>query len=164
MTLKMTVLSGVAALCAAGPGAAADSRWALSVDEESYDGRQLLSQAALDSIPDEYATKEVTPVLSFFCADDAVAMRIDWRRFISSFSTEAGFSIDGGDATWLKLGVDSSNKVTLADAPATSSLIESIGDGSVLRVEIAPYSEPSVFVSFELETLPTKLAELRETC
>ena len=164
MTLKTTLVSCIAALLAATPSAAENSRWALTVDEDSYDGRQLLSQTSLDSIPDEYASKDVTPVLSFFCSDDAVAMRIDWRRFISSFSTEAGFSVDGRDATWLKLGVDASNKMTLANAADTSSLLESIGDGSELKVEIAPYSEPPVSVSFDLATLPAKLKELRKTC
>ena len=164
MTPRARFIIGAAALLATATSAA-DSAWTLAIDEDSYDGRQLLSQPSRDSIPDEYASKEVTPVLAFSCAGDGVALRIDWGRFISSFNTEAGFSVDGGDATWLKLGVDSSNKLTLADANETSRLIENLGDGGdILSVEIAPYSEPSVSVRFDLADLPERLAELRLTC
>lgn len=150
-------------LAAAAPAAA---EWTLAEDAGSYAGRQLLSQASADRIADEYASKEVAPVISFFCADgaDTIAMQIDWRRFISSFKTEAGFKIDDGSAEWFKLDIDSSNKITTATPADTAALIEMSHAGSVLQVEIAPYSEPSVFVTFDVATLAEQLSRLRDTC
>lgn len=147
-----------------GPASLADDKWKLTPDPNSYDDSMLLSQASADSILDEYGTKDVHPVLSFSCADGGIAMQIDWLRFISSFKTEAGFKIDDGDATWLKLDVDSSNKITSAGAAGASPLIDAMSGGSTLQVEIAPYSEPSVFVRFDITSFEAALAELRDTC
>lgn len=154
----------VAAFVTSASWADADGTWTLEADPDSYDGRMLLTQTSADSISDEYGAKEVNPVLAFACSDGAVAMQINWQRFISSFKTEAGFKIDDGDANWLKLDVDSSNKITLANADSTKELIDNLGDGSTLHVEIAPYSEPSVFVSFDIATLTAELERLKETC
>ncbi len=141
--------------------------WTLGVDDSGYDSQQMVSQASSVAIADEYATKEVNPVLSFRCTaggDGTITARIDWQRFISSFSTEAGFSVDDGKASWLKLAVDSSNKQTLADASNTASLLSLLEGGKQLTVEIAPYSEPSVFVRFDIENFAAAFARLQETC
>ena len=141
----------------------AASPWELGDDD--YSGGIALSQQSTDAIPDEYATKDVQPVLSFRCASDgAVAMHIDWQRFISSFRTDVGFRVDGGDAKWIKLAVDSSNKITLANSTETAALLEHIAAGEKLNVETAPYAEPAVFVNFDIASLTQELQKLSEAC
>lgn len=147
--------------------ALANDGWTAGVDDSGYDSRQVIYQASSTAIADEYATKEVNPVLSFGCVaggDGTVTAKIDWQRFISSFSTEAGFSVDDGKASWLKMAVDSSNKQTLANAADTASLLTLLEGGKQLTVEIAPYSEPSVFVHFDIETFGAAFALLKDGC
>lgn len=165
---------GVALALAAGVGCAVAeeedvSRWLLSVDDTiSYETVRVLSQASTGTIADEYGSKAVRPVLEFRCTeggDGTLAMRIDWQRFISSFSTEAGFQVDGGARNWIKLGVDDSNRVTLSRSAAdVDSVVAALTAGDTLSVEIAPYSEPSVFVDFPLAGFDASLAELNAYC
>lgn len=160
----------LAALCAAATTTTASAddsggHWTEGVDDaDSSAVIHTLSQVSVDSIPDEYAAKDVQPELQFRCSGGDLTFRIDWGRFISSFNTEVGFRVDGGGATWLKLGVDASNKLTVAKAADTAKLIDKLGDGSVLNVEVAPYSEPSVFVSFNVSTLADALQTLEADC
>lgn len=164
MRRYLLALSIVAASAAA---LAEDDGWTLGVDDSGYDAREMMYQASAVAIADEYATKEVNPVLSFGCVaggDGTITATIDWQRFISSFSTEAGFSVDEGKAAWLKLAVDSSNKQTLANAADTAALLSQLEGGKRLTVEIAPYSEPSVFVHFDIENFAAALARLKEAC
>ena len=143
--------------------AIADELWVVGVDDDDS-SVHTLSQVSVDAIPDEYATKEVQPTLQFRCAWGETTFRIDWGRFISSFNTEVGFRVDGGKATWLKLSVDPSNKMTIGNTGNTRKLIAAIGDGELLNVEVAPYSEPSVFVNYDVATFTAALDELEAAC
>ena len=162
----------VAACCAIafGISEANDNSWSLVTieDTDTFDSAISLLQKSADSILDEYGKIDVHPVFEFRCApgsDPAVAFRIDWRRFISSFNTEVGFRVDGGKALWLKLGVDRSNKVTLSKSAAdVGMLISRLSDGDIVEVEVAPYSEPPVFVRFDLSSFAEGLGELKESC
>lgn len=148
-------------------GKAADEHWTPGIDESvSHETVRTLSQESADAIPDEYAVREVHPVLEFRCSPrTGLRFRIDWRRFISSFNTEVGFRVDGGSATWLKLGVDASNRITLAkSAEDTATLIENLAGGKSLNVEVAPYSEPSVSVDFDVSTLGNAMEKLGASC
>ncbi len=148
-------------------GETVDERWTLGVDESiTSETVSTLSQESADAIADEYATKEVHPVLQFRCSPSTgLGIRIDWRRFVSSFNTEVGFRVDDGEATWLKMGVDSSNRMTLSKSQGdTDNLIEKLADGKTLLVEVAPYSEPSVVVHFDVSALTRALQELEADC
>lgn len=120
-----------------------------------------------NTIRDETATVDVTPRLEFRCEpmDQSITARIDWQRFISAFSTEVGFKVDGGKFTWLKWKVDSSEKVTLSPSAAdTQKLIGAIGEGSELLVDVTPYSEGPVTVTFDAAGLGAALDQLRNNC
>ena len=147
-----------------------DNSWSLETveDRNTFESIISLRQESADSILDENGKVEIHPVFEFRCAagsDTAVAFRIDWGRFISSFNTEVGFRVDGGNALWLKLGVDRSNKVTLSKSAAdVGKLISRLSDGDIVEVEVAPYSEASVFVQFDLLSFDQGLGELKESC
>lgn len=149
--------------------AVADGKWTVAVGEDSssYETVATLYQDSSNSIKDEYATKDINPQLAFRCApgNPEVSVRIDWRRFISSFNTEVGFKADDGKTLWQKWGVDQSNKITLSKSPADSqSLIDYLANGSSLQVEISPYSEPPVTVEYDLAGFPAALEKLRAEC
>jgi type VI secretion system protein VasI len=144
-------------------------RWTLAIGEDpsSYEVVASLQQDAANTIKDEYATKDVTPVLSLRCApgDPAVTARIDWQRFISSFNTEVGFKVDGGKTLWIKWGVDRSNKITLSkSADDSKALLAHLADGKSLQVEVTPYSESPVTVEFDLAGLAQGLEQLHKEC
>jgi hypothetical protein len=112
-----------------------------------------------NTIKDETATREVTPRLEFRCEpmDQTITARIDWQRFISAFSTEVGFKVDGGKFTWLKWKVDGSEQVTYSPSPAdTQKLIDALVTGSELLVDVTPYSEGPVTTTYDLTT-PARL-------
>lgn len=159
----------------AGPGLAIaqttglEGGWDLAVgdDPSSYEVVASLQQESANTIKDEYATSDVKPVLAFRCApgNPAITARIDWQRFISSFNTEVGFKVDGGKALWLKWGVDQSNKITLSKTAAdTQSLLDYLGGGSNLQVEVTPYSESPVTVDFDLTGFSQGLDALQMAC
>ncbi len=130
---------------------------ALGEDSSSYEVVALLQQDSAITIKDEYATKDVVPQLMLRCVpgDPTITARIDWQRFISSFNTEVGFKVDDGKTLWLKWGVDRSNKITVSpSADDSSSLVEHLQEGTSLRVEVSPYSEPPVTAEYDLTGLP----------
>jgi len=146
-----------------------DEKWRSQMmdDPTGYASVAVLQQDSATTIKDEYAKNNVTPVLEFRCTpgDATVTARIDWQRFISSFSTEAGFKVDGGRFTWLKWKVDPSEKVTLSPSPADSQkLIDLLVGGSELLVEISPYSEGPVTARYDLAGLADALDDLRSQC
>ena len=147
---------------------AGEPAWSLGIDDSiSWETVHVLSQTSQDSIADEYAARQVTPRLELRCTagDSALAMRIDWQRFISSFGTEAGFRVDDGERNWLTLGVDDSNRVTMSrSADDVAELVAAMSAGHTLNVEIAPYSEPSVFVNFDLAGFEDAQRALMEAC
>ena len=142
--------------------AAAEGSWTV----EPGDGGQLYQDGG-NAIRDERAAGEVTPRLEFRCdnATGGIIARIDWRRFISSFSTEVGFKVDDGKFTWLKWKVDESEKVTVSPSAAdTATLLAALEGGNSLLVDVTPYSEAPVTVTFGLTGLAEALGELREHC
>ncbi|MEM9209572.1 MAG: hypothetical protein AAGA61_10010 [Pseudomonadota bacterium] len=170
MVANKCVLLGVVALmgCAVAEEAA-DSAWTQGIDEDiAYETVRVLAQTSSDSIADEYSNKQVNPVIQFRCTeggDSSVSMQIAWQRFISSFNTEAGFQVDDGKRNWIKLGVDDSNAVTRSRSESdVTTLIASLSAGTSLSVEIEPYSEPAVRVSFDLRGFAAGIAALREAC
>jgi len=166
------LLSGgllAATVACAGGSFAEQSAWTSGIDDNvSWETVHTLSQLSDDRIPDEYASKEVQPVLSFRCTeggDGTLSMQIDWQRFISSFKTEAGFKVDDGERRWIELEVDESNRVTLLRNPTrVEELTAQLSDGNLLDVEIAPYSEAPVSVRFSLARFEPMLAELEGRC
>lgn len=143
--------------------------WVLSLGEDpsSYEVVASLLKESANTIKDEYATSDVKPQLEFRCTPGnvTITVRIDWRRFISSFNTEVGFKVDGGKALWLKWGVDQSNKITASKTAADSqSLLDLLDGGSNLQVEVTPYSESPVTVQFDLAGFSQALDALRVEC
>ena len=131
------------------------------------DGAELqIAQDAGNTIKNESWTADVTPRMQFTCAAGGeIVASIDWQRFISSFSTEVGFKVDGGKFTWLKWKVDGTEKVTISpSASDTQKLLDSFGDGAELLVDVTPYSESAVTVTFSLAGLADALSELRAGC
>lgn len=133
---------------------------------ESGEVESIASDAG-NTIKDEYAQNDVTPRMMFQCApgDPAITARIDWGRFISAFSTEVGFKVDDGKFMWLKWKVDSSEQVTLSPSPDdTRRLLEALQVGSVLTVDVSPYSEGPVVVTFDLTGFAEALSALQASC
>ena len=147
-----------------------DEHWSLATVEDVTNSLSVtvLTQASAIKIRDEKAEGEVSPILEFHCNAKTGAppdLRIDWKRFISSFNTEAGFRADEGKTTWLKLGVDQSNKITLSRSDADmEKLLGRIAGAQMLKIEIAPYSESPVFAEFNISTLDSALASLKSAC
>lgn len=146
-----------------------EGNWVLEIGEDpsSYAVVASVQQESASTIKDEYATKDVSPQLSFRClpGNPEITARIDWKRFISSFNTEVGFKVDGDKFLWLKWGVDQSNRVTLSKSASDSqALIERLAGGAELLVEVSPYSEPPVTVTFDLAGLSQALDALRKEC
>jgi len=156
---------GIAAAIALSPAAAGDG-WSVT----SADGGSeiVLALGSTDGILDESGRETVYPSLELHCVPgtpDAIGIRVDWGRFISSFNTEVGFKAGDGKRNWLKLGVDASNRVTLAKAGAdTDKLLDLFTTGGPLSVEVAPYSEAPVTVRFDLAGYADALDELRAAC
>ncbi|RLA34625.1 MAG: hypothetical protein DRR11_02285 [Gammaproteobacteria bacterium] len=145
----------------------ADWTIAIGKDSSPYETIASLQQDSLTTIKDEYAKQDLRPQLEFRCTagEMAITARIDWQRFISSFSTELGFKVDGGRFTWLKWKVDQSNKVTFSPSAADSQkLIELALGGEKLLVEVTPYSASPVTVEYDLEGFSGALAELKDRC
>ncbi len=140
--------------------AGADEDWTLDTS-----GDVSISRDADNTIKDESYSNEVTPRLAFVCSGGSITAQIDWKRFISSFSTEVGFKVDDGKFTWLKWKVDDSEKVTLSPSAAdTQTLTDVIGNGSRLIVDITPYSEGPMVVEFDLAGFTDTIGKLKSSC
>lgn len=153
--------------CADAPGP--DSSWALeTVDDPSgFGSAEVLYQDSSKNISDEAATGEVTPRLAFHCATGttSITARIDWNRFISSFSTEVGFKVDGGRFMWLKWKMDPSEQVTVSPSATDSQkLMDALSSGNELLVEVSPYSMGPETAEFSLVGLEDSLAALAARC
>lgn len=164
--MRYDIAAGIAAFALAVTALADDDGW--SVASAGRGSEIMLALGSTDGIPDESGRETVYPSLEFHCAPgapDSIGIRIDWRRFISSFSTEVGFKAGDGKRNWLKLGVDASNRVTLAKEGAdTTALLELFATGAPLSVEVSPYSEGPVTVRFDLTGYADAVEELRAAC
>ncbi len=83
----------------------------------------------------------------------AAARQRQRRRFGSKLDTSTNATLEGDDLRRL-----------CHLEPDARKLLEQVQSGSTLNVEIAPYSEPSVFVSYDVSTLSDGLAKLRAAC
>jgi len=164
--MRFDTAAGIAAIALAATAFADNDRWSVA----SVDGGSeiVLALGSTDGILDESGRETVYPSLELHCAPggpDAIGIRIDWRRYISSFNTEVGFKAGDGKRNWLKLGVDASNRVTLAKAGADSGrLLDLFATGGPLSVEVTPYSEGPVTARFDLAGFADALDELRAAC
>ena len=148
---------------------ASGSKWVLLTidDPAGYGSVVVLQQGSAKTIRDESATGEVIPRLELFCTpgDAAVTARIDWQRFISSFSTEVGFKVDGGKFTWLKWKIDPSEQVTISpSAEDSQKLVQLLTGGSQLLVEVSPYSQGPETAEFDLSGFADSLESLINAC
>ena len=146
-----------------------DSKWLLETVDDSagFGSAIVLRQGSSKTIKDASAANDVTPSLEFHCTpgDAAVTARIDWQRFISSFSTEVGFKVDGGRFTWLKWKLDSSEQVTISPSEADSrKLIDLLKSGEHLLVEVSPYSQGPETAEFDLAGFSDSLERLAGEC
>jgi hypothetical protein len=165
--LKLFVVAGLLLPSTTVFADSADWTIAMGEDSSSYKTIVSLQQESLTTIKDEYAKKDLNPQLQLRCTpgEAVITARIDWQRFISSFSTELGFKVDGGRFTWLKWKVDQSNKVTFSPSAADSQkLIDLALGGEKLLVEVTPYSGSPVTVEYDLEGFSGALAELKDRC
>ncbi len=166
--LFATLLAAPVFAIAGNPGDA--DQWTLEMlqDKATYQTVAVLHQESSNTIGDEYAMKQVHPRLEFRCEPNSgpgIKVRIDWRRFISSFNTEVQFAADDKDPVTVKLGVDRSNKIThTSDAADDAMLIEYLRQQSALKVTVTPYSEVPVSVNYVLDGLAGQLAALGESC
>jgi hypothetical protein len=158
--LKLLFLTIALPALASADAASPDSGWNLeSADDPSGFGTvEMLHQDSSKTIGDEAATGEVTPRLEFRCTagEGTVTARIDWNRFISSFSTEVGIKVDGGRFMWLKWKMDQSEQATLSPSAGDSQkLIDALTAGSELGPETA---------EFDLTGFADSLAALTARC
>ncbi len=158
-------------LCVSGALAAdLPDNWHLEVaqDTDTYETVASLTQESAKAIPDEYARKEVHPQLVFRCVPGAgteISVRVDWRRFISSFNTEVGFKVDDKELLLVNWGVDRSNKITLPRSGADSrEMIEYLRNGTQLQVEVIPYSASLISIRYDISGIDAALAALTLKC
>jgi hypothetical protein len=148
--------------------AALGANWTLDVSEVDYQTVVSLYQESRDAIPDEYASKEVKPQLAFRCIPGEggeLKVSVDWRRFISSFNTEVGFKVDDKELLLLNWGVDRSNKVTAPRAGGNDpDLLLYLQNGKSLSVEVIPYSETLITVSYDISGIDAALEALKNRC
>jgi len=172
MRARLYVFSVVSAILILGSGAShsSDKFWSLAsyVDDNSGETITWLQQQSLDAIRDESGKETIYPLIGFECvpgSEPNIRLRIDWRRFISSFSTEVGFQADDGKTVWLKFAVDSTNNVTVSRSRAdVRKLLQLLSNAKTVKLEIAPYSEPSIFANFDTSTFNSALDTLNEIC
>lgn len=146
-----------------------ESGWQIETVEDSsgFGSAETLYQDSSKGISDEAATGEVTPRLEFRCTsgDETVIARINWNRFISSFSTEVGIKVDGGRFMWLKWKMDQSEQTTVSPSASDSqNLIDALSVGSGLLVEVSPYSMGPETAEFDLTGFADSLAALTARC
>ncbi|MDZ7643051.1 MAG: hypothetical protein U5K76_01705 [Woeseiaceae bacterium] len=167
-TTRIAMAAALTLLLPHGASLAAD--WTLETiqDPATYQALAVLHQESAGTIGDEYGKKAVRPRLEFRCAPgsgEQVAVRIDWRRFISSFNTEVTFAADDAEPLTLSLGVDRSNRITATRKDGDdAALIEYLSGADALTVTVTPYSDVPVSVDYDLAALTGRLAELRDAC
>jgi hypothetical protein len=161
-----------ALLCCGGAAQTAElaGNWTLVAgrDEQSWEDVVTLSVDSQNEIADEYATKKVHPQLAFRCivsGDGTVSARVDWRRFISSFNTEVGFKADERELLLVNWGVDKSNKITMPRGMKDGNeFVDYLKGASKLQVEVIPYSESLIAVSFDISGIDDALQSLIADC
>ncbi len=144
--------------------------WSLEIgrDEKTWEHVATLGVESSNDVADEYATKKVRPQLAFTCTpggDGTISVRLDWRRFISSFNTEVGFKADDRELLLVNWGVDKSNRIThprsVSDA---SEIIAYLAGANRVQVEVIPYSASLITVQFDISGIDEALQALSAKC
>jgi len=168
--LRIPAVVSVILAMSIGVTTSADEFWSMdsAIDDNSGEVVASMRQESRESILDESGKNALYPVFEFRCMpgrDSSVRFQIDWQRFISSFNTEVGFRVDGEKTLWLKLGVDSSNKITRSKSRTdVGNLVQLLSNATTVELEVAPYAEASIFVSFDMSTFKSAQGTLIERC
>lgn len=147
-----------------------NTSWSIKIsDNTSLNNKAVtLVQISNIAVRDERGSKDVHPVLEFYCEynNPDIYSEINWHRFISSFNnTEIGVSVDDMKTDWISIKVDKNNNITRLDSSQKSnSFIKKLLSGSELKIKVEPYSEPLIYSQFNLDTLKTNLNELTLLC
>jgi hypothetical protein len=167
--IRQLLLTLILVSTAATTGRAADN-WSFEAgrDPDNWHKVSILSVESINEIADEYATKMLRPQLSFRCepgADGATSVRVDWRRFISSFNTEVSFKADDKDLLLLNWGVDKTNKITMPRAARDGQdLLDYLEGASRLQIEVIPYAGSLIAVTFDISGIDDALRTLASEC
>ncbi len=146
------------------------AHWSLEVgrDAQTWENVATLGFESVNEIADEYATKKVHPQLAFRCkpgGDATISVRLDWRRFISSFNTEVGFKADDKELMLVNWGVDKSKQITLPRSASDSQdLISYLAGAASVQVEVIPYSASLITAQFNISGIDRALQELTAKC
>jgi hypothetical protein len=163
-------LVGLLLLAAAVAAEPLAGNWSLDPgrDPDTWKDIEILSLDSINEIADEYATQKVHPQLAFECVpggDATIRVRLDWRRFISSFNTEVSFKADDRELLLVNWGVDKSNKITLPRSSGDGQdLINYLKGASGLQVEVIPYSSSLITVQYDLSGFDAALQALASRC
>ncbi len=146
------------------------AQWSLEVgrDAKTSEDVATLGFESVNEVADEYATKKVHPQLAFLCkpgGDGTISVRLDWRRFISSFNTEVGFKADERELLLVNWGVDKSHRVTLPRSASDSQeLIAYLAGAAAVQVEVIPYSASLITAQFNISGIDGALQALAAKC
>lgn len=146
------------------------AHWSLEVgrDAQTWENVATLGFESVNEIADEYATKKVHPQLAFVCkpgGDRTISVRLDWRRYISSFNTEVGFKADEKELLLVNWGVDKSKQITLPRSAGDSQeLISYLAGAASVQVEVIPYSASLITVQFNISGIDEALQQLAAKC
>lgn len=146
------------------------ANWSLEVgrDAQTWENVATLGFESVNEVADEYATKKVHPQLAFQCkpgSDGTISVRLDWRRFISSFNTEVGFKADDKELLLVNWGVDKSKQVTLPRSASDSQeLISYLAGAANVQVEVIPYSASLISAQFNISGIDEALQALTAKC
>jgi|TARA_B110000240_G_scaffold189408_1_gene229351 hypothetical protein len=144
--------------------------WSVSENKNTpyNDKIASLSSSSFVSVRDETDSESVYPLIEFYCENNSpdIFLAINWRRFVSSFSkTEIGMAIDNNRAEWISVKVNKGNQITTLDfTHINKEIIHKILAGTLLKIEIEPYSEPSIFSEYNLEDFSSEFNNFIQLC
>ena len=74
-------------------------------------------------------------------------------------------AIDNNKAEWMSVKVSKGSQITTIDnAQRSKEVIDKLLAATLLKIEIEPYSEPSIFSEYNLKDFPTELNRLILLC
>jgi hypothetical protein len=73
--------------------------------------------------------------------------------------------IDNNKAEWMSVKMSKGSQITTIDnAQRSKEVIDKLLAATLLKIEIEPYSEPSIFSEYNLKGFPTELNRLILLC